>query len=233
MSASPFRTLLGLDGLRDVSPRAQERGLDRTMLVRSQPESELPAVPCAEGREISAMVEYREIEGFPGYLIGTDGLIWSCREQISEKGHQGFKTITRPDYHLVPINKSHGYSYVSLTNGPSRIHKRVHVMVLTIFSGPRPQGYQSRHHNGIRTDNRLENLSWATPKVNNADKILHGTRQCGESAPSTKLTARQVQEVRALKGVRTSTQVARVYGVSRGCISGIWTGKNWSSLAPN
>ncbi|MFM7012619.1 MAG: HNH endonuclease signature motif containing protein [Betaproteobacteria bacterium] len=38
--------------------------------------------------------------------------------------------------------------------------RKVHQMVLETFVGPKPEGMQTRHLNGVRTDNRLENLKW-------------------------------------------------------------------------
>lgn len=30
-------------------------------------------------------VEYRDIEGFPGYRIGSDGTVWSCWKRVYSK----------------------------------------------------------------------------------------------------------------------------------------------------
>jgi hypothetical protein len=41
--------------------------------------------------------------------------------------------------------------------------------------GPRPDGMQVCHNNGLRTDNRLSNLRYDTASGNMRDRILHGT----------------------------------------------------------
>jgi hypothetical protein len=51
----------------------------------------------------------------------------------------------------------------------------VHRLVLLAFVGPQPDGHESAHGNGRRTDNRVENLSWLTRKHNHAHKYQHGT----------------------------------------------------------
>lgn len=57
------------------------------------------------------------------------------------------------------------------------LRKQVHILVLEAFGPPKPEGTQVAHLNGVRTDNRLENLMWATPKENTAHRWEHGTMQ--------------------------------------------------------
>jgi hypothetical protein len=79
---------------------------------------------------------------------------------------------------MTPYDNGRGYRVVNLklTTG-----YRCHVvgeLVLRAFVGPRPAThYHAAHNNGRPHDNRLTNLRWATPKENDADKDLHGTRR--------------------------------------------------------
>lgn len=66
---------------------------------------------------------------------------------------------------------SRGYRTVSLGFGRTRL---VHQVVLEAFVGPCPDGHESRHLDGDRTNNTLANLSWGTPSENYADKLRHG-----------------------------------------------------------
>jgi hypothetical protein len=52
-------------------------------------------------------------------------------------------------------------------------HVHIHVLVLTTFVGPRPDGHEGCHNNGEPSDNRLVNLRWDTPCANQADKLVH------------------------------------------------------------
>ena len=45
-----------------------------------------------------------------------------------------------------------------------------HRMVLSAFVGPCPDGLEACHRNGIRDDNRIENLRWDTHAKNLADR---------------------------------------------------------------
>jgi hypothetical protein len=66
----------------------------------------------------------------------------------------------------------------------SRIGKQlkfVHTLVLETFVGEKPfNNYQCCHNNGVRDDNRVENLRWDSPKNNVQDRLKHGTYQIGE-----------------------------------------------------
>lgn len=68
-----------------------------------------------------------------------------------------------------------GYLTVNLDAKP----RKVHVLVLETFVGPRPPKHDGCHNDGDRQNNALENLRWATRKENMADAITHGTAQRG------------------------------------------------------
>lgn len=66
-----------------------------------------------------------------------------------------------------------GYKRVTLhNNGGER--KYVHRLVLETFVGKPEEHQETRHLNGVRTDNRLENLAWGTSSENNFDIVRHG-----------------------------------------------------------
>lgn len=50
-----------------------------------------------------------------------------------------------------------------------------HVLVAAAFLGPRPNGIVVRHGDGVKTNNKLENLCYGTPLDNTHDAIRHGT----------------------------------------------------------
>jgi hypothetical protein len=68
-----------------------------------------------------------------------------------------------------------GYPFVTLCKDGTRAVMTIHKMVLAAFVGPRPDGMVTRHLNGDPSDNRLENLTYGTPKENMHDMIVHGT----------------------------------------------------------
>ena len=117
-------------------------------------------------------VEYRDIEGFPGYRVGSDGSVWS-----SKKG-----TWTKCSSYRRPYGSR--YVVVCLRNiGPNGTTTTgkvyccyIHRLVLESFVGPCPDGKLCRHFPDKDTsNNRLDNLSWGTQEQNMQDKYVHGT----------------------------------------------------------
>jgi hypothetical protein len=125
-----------------------------------------------------------------------------------------------------------GYHRVCLCSGGSGKFIRVHQLVLMAFVGPPPPDHECCHGNGVRTDNRLENLRWGTRVENAADAIIHGTSPRGERNASAKLSEAVVRSIilpRLRAGHRIS-DIARDAGVVHQTISEIKQGHNWAWL---
>lgn len=137
-------------------------------------------------------VEYREVPDFPGYLVSSDGEVWTLWKS---KGPGLYLGTTRK--RLVGGINSRGYRHVILCDGhKNRKMWRVSRLILTVFSGPCPTGHVCAHNDGDRTNNRLSNLRWTTQRDNNEDKRKHGTWQAGEKHGRASLTDAQVIELR-------------------------------------
>lgn len=67
-----------------------------------------------------------------------------------------------------------GYSVLNLWSGGRLVTRKVHVLVLEAFVGPRPSGLVVRHLNGNPADNHVGNLAWGTLAENAADAWRHG-----------------------------------------------------------
>jgi hypothetical protein len=110
-------------------------------------------------------------------------------------------------------NKISGYIYVVMA--PSRTATTVHSLVCAAFHGPRPDGLQVAHLNGVRDDNRAENLMWASPKENSRHKALHGTQPRGEAAYNAKLTEADVRLMKQLRERGAATAcLADIFGIT-------------------
>jgi hypothetical protein len=194
----------------------------------SLPVCTLP-LPVIEG------VEFKHVPGIPGWCAGTDGSVWSCRAGSRQGPH--FKDEWK---RLEPqINKDTGYYCLSVRdkgNGKRGTHY-IHKIILNTFVGPCPPGMRCRHKYDIKTDNRLSEISWGTPRQNGDDARKNGRTPKGETASRNKLTEKMVLRARELAS--TGMGYINVYDQIRGEFSEPITygslymamrGKSWTHL---
>jgi hypothetical protein len=166
------------------------------------------------------IVEYRDVVGYPGYRVGSDGTIWS-RHRIGGK-------VLHSDWALKAPRCKSGYLYVGLYRERKTQTVAVHRLVLEAFVGPRPQGMQCRHRDGDPRNNRRTNLTWGTPQQNSDDKLLHGTFLRGSNISSAKLTESQVLEIRDRRRSGEKLRViAAEFGVHNATVSRVCTSRQW------
>ena len=79
---------------------------------------------------------------------------------------QGTILNTKRNKELNPTLDGSGYPQVKLYKDGIGYQFHVHKVVYVAFNGEVPQGYEIDHINGIKTDNRLENLRCLTHKEN-------------------------------------------------------------------
>ena len=109
-------------------------------------------------------------------------------------------------------HKRTGYTKVALQKDRAVKHTTVHVVVLEAFVGKAPPKHETRHMNGSRRDNRLDNLAWGTKLENMRDQYAHGTRMAGNKVHCLKLTPEMVAIIRTSK--RTGADLAKEFGVN-------------------
>ena len=93
------------------------------------------------------------------------------------------RTVTRSDGQVhrrkgkllrTPLNQR-GYQVVNLCiQGKCQI-RTVHSLIAETFIGTRPEGMEVCHNDGIKTNNRVDNLRYGTRSDNTLDKVRHGT----------------------------------------------------------
>ncbi len=160
-------------------------------------------------------VEYRDVPGFPGYRVGSDGSVWSRKSG----GWSRLKLAT-----------NRGYQQVSLSRWARHSSFKVHHLVLENFVGPRPPGLECRHLDGNPANNRLDNLCWGTRAENVADQVRHGTQlgPRGERCAQSVLTTESIGSIRRLyRSGLSQAQIARMFNVHRITVWRIFAGKTW------
>lgn len=73
---------------------------------------------------------------------------------------------------ILKPSTSSGYFGVLLCINGVQTYNKIHTLVMKAFVGTRPNGYHTNHKNGIKKDNRLDNLEYVTP----AENIAHAFR---------------------------------------------------------
>src|SRR4051794_8244436 len=119
--------------------------------------------------------ELRPIEGFPGYLVATDGSVWSARGRGNPPHH------FRPSEdweRLTLYRRPYGARYVVVClraePGGRVWQKYVPRLVLEAFVAPCPGGMECLHGDGDTANNRLATPRWGTPAENAQDARRHG-----------------------------------------------------------
>ncbi len=80
-----------------------------------------------------------------------------------------------------------GYLQVGLCVSGKRTTRSVHCLVLEAFVGPCPEGCETGHRDGNRTNNCLRNLRYITHSQNSHEIAIHGRR---------KFSCDQIREIR-------------------------------------
>ena len=174
------------------------------------------------------VVEYRLVRDYPGYRVGTDGSVWSCWRRgaypiITSNWRPLKEKVLNSGYSTVGLKRPDGYHWIL-----------VHRMVLEAFVGPCPTGMQCRHFpDKDRRNNNVANLSWGTHAENMDDKRTHGTTARGSSVGTSKLTEKDVSEIRDMysTGRFNQTEIADQYGVTQANVSEIIGLRTWKHLA--
>lgn len=118
-----------------------------------------------------------------------------------------------------------------MVNG-RRYYTCAHRLVWHALRGPIPFGMVINHKNGVKTDNRPENLELSTYSANLSHAHRNGLLdQRGELNPAARLTNRQVAEIRLRYSSDNISQSAlgAIYSVSPKTISKIVRGERRAS----
>jgi len=167
---------------------------------------------------------WKQILEFDGYEVSNIGNVRSTK--------RGEPKILKPG----KSGTNGEYRTVYLSRGGKVYPRLIHRLMLEAFVCLCPKGQEARHLNGNASDNRIENLEWATHIDNMQDKVAHGTlnrnRRTGESHEWSRLTSSQVDEIRVAyaSGGVTQQQLADQYDTSRANIGLIVNRKNWKKV---
>jgi hypothetical protein len=161
------------------------------------------------------------ITDFPNYAVSDCGNV----KRLTDARGTAAGVVLQGD-----LDK-YGYRVVLLRNQHLRKTVKIHRLVAAAFIKPIPKDMQINHKNGVKLDNRVENLEIVTAGQN----VRHSFRNLGRKTSSgygaTHLSDEQVLQIRRLKseGVRQN-EIAHRFDLSVGRVSAIILRKSYKDV---
>jgi hypothetical protein len=175
------------------------------------------------------------VVGFEGqYKVSSTGVV-SSLDRLVGRPNKGIMLYKQKQLAIRIAGKNNkGYFQAMLSKNGQRKYMSVHRLVAQAFI-PNPENKpQVNHINGIKTDNRIENLEWCTQSENMIHAVNTGLQphSFGEKrGKSCKLSELKVIEIKhkISQGVKLK-DIAKEYSVNPVTISNIKTKATWAHV---
>jgi hypothetical protein len=169
------------------------------------------------------MEVFKKVIGFDNYEISNLG-----RLKVNLK-YRKYRSYQYKILH--PSKDKDGYYRTVITSNKVKKMKNIHRLVAIAFIDNPENKPCVNHINGIKTDNRVENLEWCTVRENNNHAIKLGLKKPlkGINHNMVKLSECDVLNIKNeyCFGNLTQKQLAIKYDISQSQIHRIISGKHW------
>jgi hypothetical protein len=170
---------------------------------------------------------WKPLCGYSGYYEVSD--LGRFRRIVNECPNCKFKHVT--PINPIPQSKKVKYLRVTLCKDGKEKTALVAALVLKSFVGDKPSPvHTANHEDGDKQNNRLNNLSWATPAEQQQHALATGLRQriTGVAERSRKITPEDIRVIR--KSTKTNRELAEIYPLSYEHIGGIRARRFWKHI---
>lgn len=156
-----------------------------------------------------------QLKDFPDYMVDENGVVVSLKKGKWRVLKGGLD--------------ADGYRVITLMQSGKRSCGKVHRLVMLAFVGP--SDLVVNHRNGIKTDNRLENLEYITQAQNIQHALDNGLmNNRGEKNGHSKLSDVVASRLLALKGTMSHREAARQFGIGKTSVGSLWAGQSRKHL---
>lgn len=164
---------------------------------------------------------WKDVKGFEGlYQVSNIGNVKRLAGKYCPNERLIFRLVDRD-----------GYSRRTLCKDGKCKQMTEHRLVATAFIDNLNNKETVNHINGIKTDNRVENLEWNTQQENKEHAVRTGLMDIkGIKHHKCKLTEEQVREIREIGFSQTRMSLSKKYGVSRSHILRLIRNEGWEHL---
>lgn len=147
---------------------------------------------------------WKTLDEYKGIKVSSIGRIWKASNKSRKERILSEFPKDRDGYCRCSVQKLDG----SWTSQP------VHRLVAKAFI-PNPDNKQAvNHKDGNRSNNRVENLEWVTPKENVIHSFKFGFRKKCKSVPKkTILTDFQISQIDKLREFYTVSQISKLFNI--------------------
>lgn len=161
---------------------------------------------------------WREVHWCSDYIINNHWVVIALPKYFRKKSRT-----------LIPETDKDGYLKTRLVKDWKRKTFFNHHLVLHAFIWDRPKGYVCNHKNGIRDDNRSENLEWVTISYNQQHKF----RVLRYNHHSKKVIVQYNKNMKFIQEWPSVVSATKIFWLSRTWISNclIWRSKtSWGFI---
>lgn len=153
-------------------------------------------------------------------------------EGLYKVSNQGNILIVKKKRNQNLLKAKNGYLLVDLYKNGLKKRISSHRLVALHFLTNTENKPQVNHINGIKEDNRVENLEWVTASENQIHSINNGLKKIifGENCKYAKITQKEASEIKYGYQNVLHKDIAKIYNISRTTVIDIRKARSWKHI---